>query len=72
MKKVSFRVCRWLPWLVLLTTVGGTLASCNTPIGVSQALQGTYWQNAIVTHPEGDGPEVVLWGPPENRGGGGG
>ena len=49
----------------LLTAAGGILASCETPIGVSPALQGTYREASIVTNPDGDGPQVVRWGPPE-------
>ena len=48
-----------------LTAAGGMLASCDTPIGVSPALQGTYRATSIVTNPDGDGPQVVRWGPPE-------
>jgi len=64
--KVSSRVCRWLAWFASLTAAGGMLASCGTPVGVSPALQGTYWEHALVTNPDGAGPEVVRWGPPQN------
>ena len=66
MKKGSSRVCRWLAWLAWLTAAGGMLASCDTPVGVSPALQGTYRENALVTNPDGGGPQVVRWGAPEN------
>ncbi len=65
MKKVCSRVCRWLPLFALLTAAGGTLTSCDTPVGVSPALKGTYWEHALVTNPDGGGPMVVRWGPPE-------
>jgi hypothetical protein len=69
-------MCRWLAWFALLTVTGGMLASCDTPVGVSPALQGTYREHALVTNPYGGGPQVVRWGPPENQplipGGGGG
>jgi hypothetical protein len=42
------------------------LASCDTPVGESPARKGAYWQNALVTNPDGGGPQVVLWGPPQN------
>jgi hypothetical protein len=42
------------------------LASCDTPVGESPALKGAYWQNALVTNPDGGGPQVVLWGPLQN------
>jgi hypothetical protein len=74
MKQVSPRVSRWLQLFVLLTASGGMLASCDTPVGVSPALQGTYLQNALVTNPDGGGPQVVRWGPPPSipiPGGGG-
>jgi hypothetical protein len=64
MNNVSWRV--WLPGFVLLIAAGGTLASCDTRVGASPALQGTYWQNALVTNPDGGGPQVVRWGPPQN------
>jgi hypothetical protein len=66
MEKVSWRVCRCLPLFVLLTAAGGMLASCDTPVGESPSLQGTYWQHALVTNPDGGGPQVVRWGPPQN------
>jgi hypothetical protein len=66
MKKVSSRVCRWLASFALLTAAAGTLASCDTPVGVSPALKGTYRENALVTNPDGGGPQVVRWGAPEN------
>jgi hypothetical protein len=56
----------WLPWFTLLTAAGAMLASCDTPVGRAPDLQGTYWQNALVTNPNGDGPQVVRWGPPQN------
>ena len=59
-------VCRSLGWFAALTAAGGMLASCGTPVGVSPALQGTYWQHALVTNPDGAGPQVVRWGPPQN------
>ena len=66
MMKVRSRLCQWLPWFLLLTAGGGILASCDTPVGVSPALKGTYWEHALVTNPHGGGPMVVMWGPPEN------
>ena len=57
--------CRWLALCALLTAAGGMLASCDTPVGVSPALQGTYRATSLVTNPDGDGPQVVRWGPPE-------
>jgi hypothetical protein len=66
MKKVRSRVCRRLPRFALLTAVGGTLAACDIPIGVSAAQHGTYWEHALVTNPAGGGPQVVRWGPPQN------
>lgn len=51
--------------VALLLAAGAWLASCNTPVGVAPELQGTYKQNALVTNPNGGGPQVVRWGPPE-------
>lgn len=53
-------------WFALLHVTGGMLTSCETPIGRAPDLQGTYWQNALVTNPNGGGPQVVRWGPPQN------
>ena len=64
--------CRRLALCALLTAAGGMLASCDTPVGVSPALQGTYRARSLVTNPYGDGPHVVRWGPPEPVSGGGG
>jgi hypothetical protein len=66
MKKVSAHACRWLARFALLTAAGVMLASCDTPVGVSPALKGTYQENARVTNPTGGGPQVVRWGEPEN------
>ncbi len=65
MKKGSSRVYCWLAWFALLTATCGMLASCDAPIGVSPALRGTYRENALVTNPDGNGPQVVRWGAPE-------
>jgi hypothetical protein len=65
MKKPSSQVCRRLAWVASLTAAGSMLASCGTPVGVSPALKGTYRENALVTNPDGRGPQVVRWGAPE-------
>jgi len=41
------------------------LASCGTPVGRAPDLRGTYRATSLVTNPDGDGPQVVRWGPPE-------
>jgi hypothetical protein len=49
-----------------LLAVSAWLAACNnTPVGVAPNLRGTYWEHALVTNPNGGGPQVVIWGPPE-------
>ena len=63
---------RWLALFALLIAAGGMLVSCDTPIGVSPALQGTYRAHSLVTNPYSEGPHVVRWGPPEPVSGGGG
>lgn len=65
-KQVSPDMGRWLARFALLAAAGATLASCDTPVGRAPNLQGTYWQNAQVTHPNDDGPQVVRWGPAQN------
>lgn len=64
--KVCTHIYRWLRWFALLTAAAGSLASCDTPVGVAPALRGTYWEHALVTNPDGGGPQVVRWGPPQN------
>ena len=45
---------------------GVSLAACTTaPIGQAPNLRGTYWEHALVTNPNGGGPQVVIWGPPD-------
>lgn len=66
MKRACSHPCRRLAWFALLIAAGGTLASCDTPVGVSPALKGTYREHALVTNPYGGGPMVVRWGAPEN------
>lgn len=53
--------------LAFLLAVTMWLAACNAPVGVAPNLRGTYWEHAVVTYPNGGGPQVVIWGPPENR-----
>ena len=65
-KQVCSGVGRWLPRFALMAVGGVMLASCDTPVGQAPNLQGGYWQNAEVTHPNNDGPQVVRWGPPQN------
>jgi hypothetical protein len=52
--------------LGFLLAVTAGLTSCNPPVGMAPNLRGTYWQNSVVTNPNGDGPQVVRWGPPDN------
>lgn len=66
MNKSRSLLSRCLPLFALLTVVSGILAACGTPVGVSPALKGTYWEHALVTNPNGGGPVVVRWGPPVN------
>jgi hypothetical protein len=42
-----------------------SLAACSTPVGVAPNLRGTYWEHSLVTNPNGGGPQVVIWGPPD-------
>jgi hypothetical protein len=58
------RTCR-LRGLVALLAATMWLAACDTPVAVAPNLRGTYWQNALVTNPNGGGPQVVRWGPPD-------
>ena len=56
---------RALRRLALMVAASAWFAACNTPVGVSPALRGTYWEKALVTNPNGGGPMVVIWGPPD-------
>jgi len=56
---------RALHRLAFLLAVSAWLAACNTPVGVAPNLRGTYWEHALVTNPNGGGPQVVIWGPPD-------
>ena len=51
--------------LACLLAAGAWLAGCSTPVGVAPDLRGTYWGHALVTNPNGGGPQVVIWGPPD-------
>jgi len=66
MKKLHASLRRSLLSFAMLTAVGGLLAACDTPIGRAPNLRGDYEQNALVTNPNGGGPQVVRWGPPQN------
>jgi len=52
--------------LAMLSAAAVSLVSCDAPVGESPALKGSYWEKALVTNPNGDGPQVVRWGPPQN------
>jgi hypothetical protein len=52
--------------LALPLAVSAWLAACNTPIGVAPNYRGTYLEHALVTNPNGGGPQIIIWGPPEN------
>jgi hypothetical protein len=49
----------------LLATAAWLAACSTTPVGVAPNLRGTYWGHAIVTNPNGGGPQVIRWGPPD-------
>ena len=58
---------QWELGLAVVLAAAALVAACSTaPIGISPALKGTYWQNALVTNPNGGGPQVVRFGPPQN------
>lgn len=61
--RVGSRALR-LAWALMLP---GVLPACSSaPIGVAPGLKGTYYEHALVTNPNGGGPQVVRWGPPSN------
>lgn len=57
---------RALPRLAALLGICVWLGACATPVGIAPDLQGTYYQHALVTNPNGGGPQVEIWGPPTN------
>jgi hypothetical protein len=68
--KHAGELCPMMPWrslgrLVVLLAATGALSACNTPTGIAPSLRGTYWDHALVTNPNGGGPQVVIWGPPD-------
>lgn len=65
MKNVCSPVCRCLLRFASLKAVGGMRVSCDTPVRLSSALQGTYWESALVTELFGGTPQTVRWGPPQ-------
>jgi hypothetical protein len=60
------RLLKCLTGALVVLLSAALLASCNTPVGISPALKGSYLENALVTNPNGRGPQVVRWGPPWN------
>jgi hypothetical protein len=55
--------------LVLLSMVATALASCNQQVGMPQAWQGIGLPKTEVTNPQGGGPQVVRFGPPDTSSG---
>lgn len=49
-----------------LASIGLVTACTTAPIGIAPNLKGTYDENALVTNPNGGGPQVIIWGPPVN------
>jgi hypothetical protein len=59
---------RALRRLALPLAVMAMLAACSdAPIGVAPNFHGTLWEHALMTNPNGGGPQVVRWGPPDAR-----
>jgi len=58
--------CRLALRPALLLAVSAWLAACNAPIGVAPNYRGTYLEHALVTNPNGGGPQITIWGPPES------
>jgi hypothetical protein len=62
----------WKGWhavrrLGLALAITLPVAACDEPVGVSPAFRGTLWEHALVTNPNGGGPMVVRFGPPDAR-----
>jgi hypothetical protein len=51
--------------LASLLAITAWLGACATPVGVAPDMQGTYWDHALVTNPNGGGPQIERWGPPD-------
>jgi len=56
---------RRLRRLAFPLAVTACLAACGTPVGVSPDFRGSYWDHARVTNPNGGGPQIEVWGPPD-------
>jgi hypothetical protein len=52
--------------VIALAFVAALAACSSAPIGKAANLKGTYYENALVTNPNGGGPQVIRWGPPSN------
>jgi hypothetical protein len=64
-RSLGLAVCRRLGCVLAVTAA---LAACDTPEGTVPAWRGTYLEHAVVTNPNGGGPQVIRWGPPANTG----
>jgi len=58
----GMRSCRRL---AALLAVSAWLAACDAPIGPATSPQGTYMGQALVTNPNGGGPQIIMRAAPE-------
>ncbi len=49
----------------LLIAAATALTSCDTPIGTPPAWRNVGTVPTVVTNPNGGGPQVTRWGPPD-------
>jgi len=60
---------RTLATLILICAAAIPLSTCDTPVGTPPSWRGTYLDKAVATNPNGGGPQVIQFGPPDTFGG---
>jgi hypothetical protein len=56
--------------MVLPIAAAAALTACDTPVGTPSARRNVGSPPIQVTNPEGGGPQVTRWGPPDTSHGG--
>jgi hypothetical protein len=50
---------------MMLAAVATALAACDTPVGTPPSWRNLSLPPTQVTNPDGGGPQVTRWGPPD-------
>ena len=51
--------------LMLLAAAAGAMTACDTPVGTPPSWRGVGTVPTVITNPQGGGPQVTRWGPPD-------